>query len=199
MTRTHSPAYSPVHFSAPPPAQATGAARLLAGFAIAASLLLGGCAALDIKTPPHPASITISQLDQLGNYAAGLRGRSAAELADDGEALSRAYAQLRSEDNRLRLAVFLALAPTPAGDRNRALGLLDVPPGEVWGRGRNHPLAILLLPLLQEQRRMEESLNTTQTRLREEQKRSEGLQQKLDAIRDIEKKMLERSPPDKTR
>lgn len=162
-------------------------------------MLLGGCTALNTTQPVHPASITISQLDQLANYASGLRGRSAAELADDGEALARAYAQQRSEENRLRLAVFLALAPPPAGDRSRALGLLDVPPGETWGRGRNHPLAILLLPLLQEHRRMEESLNVTQSRLREEQKRSEGLQQKLDAIRDIEKKMLERSPPDKTR
>ena len=35
---------------------------------------------------------------------------------------------------------------------------------------------------------------TLQQRLRDEQKRSEALQQKLDALRDIETKMLERRP-----
>src|SRR5207249_37889 len=95
------------------------------------------------------------------------------------------------EDNRLRLAIFHAV--TPGGDRARALSLLDVPPGENAGRGRNHPVAALLIPLLQENRRSDEALGTSQQRLRDEQKRSEALQQKLDAIREIEKKMIERS------
>jgi hypothetical protein len=83
----------------------------------------------------------------------------------------------------------------PGGDRAKALGLLDLPPGENVGRGRAHPIAVLMIPLLQETRRGEESAASAQQRLREEQRRSDGLQQKLDAIREIEKKMLERSTP----
>ncbi|HEX5127648.1 MAG TPA: hypothetical protein VFW00_12960, partial [Rhodocyclaceae bacterium] len=65
------------------------------------------------------------------------------------------------------------------------------PPSDANGRGRNHPVAAFLLPLLQDLHRLDDN---SQQKLREEQKRGDALQQKLDAIRDIEKNMSERSP-----
>lgn len=131
-------------------------------------------------------------------YAARLRNMSSNEQTAEAEALQKAYAAHRTEDCRLRLALFHALAPQ--GDRARALSLLDVAPGEANGRGRNHPVAQLLLPLLQDNRRLDDALTTSQNKLRDEQKRADSLQQsndqtrqKLDALRDIEMKMLERT------
>lgn len=164
---------------------------------LSCAVLLGACVGSPtLPTPPVPSQKTQSDdLRPLLDYAASLRGRSAAELSLEGEALAKAYALHHSETNRLRLAIFHAL--TPGGDRARAQSLLDCAPGEGCASGRNHALAVLLLPLLQENRRLGDSVDAAQQRLREEQKRSDTLQQKLDAIRNIEKQMIERKQ-DKT-
>lgn len=133
-----------------------------------------------------------SQAVSLLSYANNLRNRNTNELNSELETLNRAYTQHRTEENRLRLGIFHAM--TPNGDRARALSLLDVAPSDTAKRGRNNPIAIILIPLLQEARRSDDGISTAQQRLRDEQKRSESLQQKLDAIREIEKKMVERVP-----
>jgi hypothetical protein len=183
-------------------------ARSTALAAALCALLVSGCAqvqpaiqstSVNTSAPAdEPPRIEAPQTQSLLNYGASLRGRSSNELNAELELLNRAYFQHRTEDNRLRLAIFHAT--TPGGDRARALNMLDLPPGDSAGRGRNHPIAVLLIPLLQENRRSDDSLITAQQRLRDEQRRSETLQQKLDAIREIEKKMVERSstnPPAK--
>lgn len=156
------------------------------------TLLFSSCAetkpTLGDDGPRSEAPATQSLL----NFAANLRTRNSVELSAELELLNRAYALRHTEDNRLRLAIFHAT--TPGGDRTKALSLLDIPPSDSAGRGRNHPVAVLLIPLLQENRRSEDALSVNSQRLREEQKRSESLQQKLDAIREIEKKMIERTP-----
>jgi hypothetical protein len=176
--------------------RATFATMFAAQSAILVPLLFSACTETPVSSveeqPRSEALQTSAQTLNLLNFGANLRNRNAAELNAELDLLNRAYAQHHSEDNRLRLAVFHALAPN--GDRARALGLLDVPPGDSTGRGRNHPVAALLIPILQENRRGDDNLATAQQRLRDEQKRSEALQQKLDAIRDIENKMIERSP-----
>lgn len=176
---------------------------------------LGGC---DTLAPPSGGgaaapAVPLFSFDSDGDYllrmARRLRTSSSSELQAEGESLQRAFAARRNEENRVRLAAFLAMAPTPAGDRAKALALLDVPRGDAAGRGRDHPYAAALLPLLLDLRRAEEALSVSQTRLKDEQKRADGLQQsldalqkssdamrlKLEAIRDIEKKLLERPAP----
>lgn len=134
---------------------------------------------------PAPA-IAVSPLQ----YAQNWSQRNASDQTAELERLQRNFQQQKSEDNRLRLALFHALLPQ--GDRSRAIALLDVAPGGENGSGRNHPLATLLLPLLQERARLEDANSASQQKLRDEQKKSDALQQKLDAIREIEKKLLER-------
>jgi len=121
-----------------------------------------------------------------------IHGATPAELATEEESLQKAYAAHRTEQNRLRLALFLAMAPTPQGDRTRALALFDVPPSELNGQGRNHPLAQMFLPLLQDYRRLDEGQNTSQQKLRELQLSNDQMHQKLDALRDIETRIQER-------
>lgn len=121
-----------------------------------------------------------------------IRAMSPAELAAEAESLQKHYTSRRSEERRLQLALFLAIAPTPPGDRARALSLLDLPPSEVNGRGRNHPLAQLLLPMLQDIRRLDESQSGAQQKLRDAQIANDQMRQKLDALREIELKMQDR-------
>lgn len=161
--------------------------------------LTGGCAAADTQRIVHSSWQTKSWETEVLRYANKLRGMTANELANEAETLQKSFANRRSEESRLRLALYHAIAPQPQGDRSRALSLFDVAASEANGRGRNHPLALLFLPLLQDYRRLDEALAATQLKLREEQKRNEALQQsneqmrqKLDAIRDIEVKILER-------
>lgn len=168
---------------------------------LALAPITSGCAAANparlLHSPSQTAQGSVNWEAETFRYTARLRSMSVAELSTESETLQKAYANRRNEDNRLRLALFHAISPL--GDRSRALTLLDVPPGDTNGRGRNHPLALLLLPLLQENRHLDDALIANQAKLRDEQKRSETLQQtneqmrqKLEAIRNIEVKMLDR-------
>ena len=121
-----------------------------------------------------------------------IRALNPNELVAESESLQKAYAAHHKEENRLRLALFLSIAPPPYADRARALSLLDVPANEASGRGRNHPLAQLLLPLLQDNRRLDDSLTQSLQKQRELQQSNDAMRQKLDAIREIEVKMQER-------
>ncbi|MEN3109959.1 hypothetical protein ACFONG_12520 [Uliginosibacterium paludis] len=159
-------------------------------------LTLTGCAGLQAQrsaTPPPLISLppTPAEPDYLA-LAGRYRTLSAAEQAAELEVLGKAYAAHRTEINRLQLALMLALAAPPAGDRSRAIALLDVAPGESTGRGRLHPLAQLLLPLLHELRRADENQSATQQKLREQQQAAEAMKQKLDALREIELRIQER-------
>jgi Flp pilus assembly protein TadB len=57
------------------------------------------------------------------------------------------------------------------------------------------PLALMLTNQLTEQQRQEAEIQTQTVKLREEVKRSEQYKQKLDALVETERKMLERSKP----
>lgn len=169
--------------------------RIPSSWLASAFLLLGGCSLLPsppVLGAPWPYFASDWERSVL-EQAASLRKLPNAELVAAGERLNRQHARERSEENRLRLAFFLTLAPAPHADRNRALQLLDIPPNGN-SAGRNHPLAQLLLPLLQEQKRLEETLAASQQRNRELQLNHDQMRQKLEAIREIEIKMLERSP-----
>lgn len=158
-----------------------------------ALLTLSACSTLECP-PSSPAPDDTWETEVL-NTGARVKTMSTAELTAEADNLQRAWNTRRSEENRLRLGVFLAVAPPPQGDRARALSLLDVTPSEVHGRGRNHPLAQVLLPLLHDYRRLDETQAGQQQKLRELQQSSEQMRQKLDALREIEMRMLERPKP----
>jgi len=165
---------------------------------------LAACETPRTAQPPRATEVVVARPStendvQLLDVVASYRNLTNLELAPEGDRLRRAYAQQRSEDSRLRLAAYYALVPLPHGDRAKALALFDVPPSPTNGLGRNHPLAQVLIPLLQDVRRNEEALLATQQKLRDEFKRSDALQQsndilqkKLDDIRALERKMLDR-------
>ena len=154
------------------------------------------CAALSACATDSPRldlfGSSMSRDGSILSQAHRIHGASAGELASEEESLQKAYTAHRTEQNRLRLALFLAVAPAPQGDRARALTLFDVPPGEINGQGRNHPLAQVFIPLLLDYRRLDESQAATLQKMRDLQQNNDQMRQKLDALRDIETRIQER-------
>ena len=115
------------------------------------------------------------------------------ELAGELEAVRRSFEQDKSELNRLQLALLLSLPGTNFRDDNAAVALLNPFMKDKHQEGSTlRPLAVWLHTELLELRRTDEALQQQVAKLKEEQRRTEALQQKLDAILDMEMKMIER-------
>ena len=106
------------------------------------------------------------------------------DLRKDFLASQTAFNKDKSSVNRLRYAWISGLLGATAGDDARLQGLLE-PLMAKNGFATTHPLrsvAEMMVALLAERTRQ----------LKEEQKRSDALQQKLDALKAIEKNLLDR-------
>ena len=109
----------------------------------------------------------------------------------------------KSELNRVRLALLLSLPGTAFYDDQAALNLVQ--PFLNDKRYENsvlRPLALMLHAQISELKRLDEALQQQTARAREEQRRADALQQKLEAILEMEMKMIEReqaAPPPKRR
>ncbi len=116
-----------------------------------------------------------------------------AELAQELGSARQNFEMEKSGLNRVRLAMLLSLPGTSFRDDHAASHLL-----QPLLRDREledsplRPLALLLNGHLAETRKLEEALQQQNTKTKEEQRKSEALQQKLEAILEMEMKMLER-------
>lgn len=143
---------------------------------------------------PSPVEQTkTSDTDRIMKFYARLAPMKATELARELEDARQAFEADRSDLNRMQLAVLLSLPGTSFRDDATAIALLSV---LVKDKAREdsdlRPLAIWLHAHLLEARRSDEALQQQSVKLKEEQRRAESLQQKLDAILDMEMKMIER-------
>lgn len=157
--------------------------------ALAACLLLAGCGTLqpapevaepEARTvqpaPPVPQPRQSSDAETLISYFANLRKLSGPELAREHDAARQAYGRARSDYNGMRLAMVVTLPNTPFYDDPRALDLLD--PIAKNGDPRLAGLAWLLVSQIQERRRLDAN--------------AQALQQKLDALKSLERSLIER-------
>ncbi|MGH8660201.1 MAG: hypothetical protein ACREUB_00380 [Burkholderiales bacterium] len=156
-------------------------ALILLGIGCAAAL--AGCGVIRIAEPLEPAPWVqagspqpVSDIESLVLYFQHIRKLPASEAGREHEAARQAYARSRTDFNRVRLAMILSLPGTGFTDETRALGLLDTVASHEGGRLQG--LAMLLGASLQEQQRLATS--------------AQGLQQKLDALRSLERSMIER-------
>lgn len=95
----------------------------------------------------------------------------------------------------LRVALALAQMRQPV-DTARALGLAQrAAARDDTAAQRVRPLALWLESRLLQQRRIEEQLDRTQQQLRDAQRRNEQLQERLDALRAIERSLTARPLP----
>jgi len=153
-----------------------------------AGSLLGACGALPVEKPePEPEPVPAapvqtvsprrtSDVENLVAYYQQVRRLAPVEFGREHEAARQAYLSSRSDYNRVRLALLLSQPGTAFLDESRALELLD--PVARNPSAQLNGLATLLTANLQERKRLDAS--------------AQGLQHKLDALRALERSMLEK-------
>lgn len=146
--------------------------------------IAAGCGVLRIAEPLEPAPWVqagtpqpASDAESLLLYFQHIRKLSGPDVIREHEAARQAYARARTDFNRVRLAIVLSLPGTAFNDDARALDLCDTVAKHEGGRLQG--LALLLGSHLLEQKRLTAS--------------AQGLQQKLDALKSLERSMIERS------
>lgn len=115
--------------------------------------------------------------------------------------LEKQYKELQTPERRAQLALFWALAPAPYGKRDQAINMMTPNRNRSNSIPKHYqPLIDLLLPILLDMRRKEFEQLATLQKLRDEQRRAKTskqkntvLQQKIDALMNVEKHILDRS------
>ena len=136
---------------------------------------------------PEPLKLPDVQEQSLALLLEMTRATSASteDLRKEFSSAQNAFNKDKSSVNRLRFAWLSALLGPTAGDDARLSGLLEPLIAKTGGLALTHPLrpvAELILTQISERTRQ----------VREEQKRADALQQKLDALKAIEKQLLDR-------
>jgi hypothetical protein len=162
---------------------------------LACALLLAGCELLPYFEPKEPIEPKepaqseptqsapvgdpqpASEVDSLVQYSQHIRKLSAGDLGREYDSVRQAYNRERNASNRVRLAMVLTVPNTSFYDESRAIDLLE--PVVREANGRLQPLALMLISYLQEQKRLNANV--------------QGLQQKLDALKSLERSLIERS------
>ena len=156
---------------------------------VAAALLgIAACAALDPRTPQIVAvDAVLAEVAQTTRTAPGEQKAALARA-------ERAFLGEASPVNRLRLATLLASLPEPLHDDARAAELLEpLADGNVPGYGRFAAwLAGQVAEHARLSRELERAARERQVGDKERDKREEALRQQLEALRGIERGILER-------
>ncbi|MFN0040512.1 MAG: hypothetical protein ACKVP2_13455 [Burkholderiales bacterium] len=145
---------------------------------------------------PRPPEPVIGDLDRAAMYFGRIRALDATLFAGENMAAQRSFSENPSDLNRLCLAMAMALASGATRDDEKILGILF--PMIRSSPNENSPIrfvANLLHSEVVEHRRMGEMLRQNTLKLKEEAKRNDLLQQKLNAILEMEKSLIDREPP----
>jgi hypothetical protein len=143
------------------------------------------------QQPPMAPIVIVPRSDDAAvalAYFDRVRRMPQAELARELEATRTTYGRTHADTDRVRLAMLLALPNSAVTDDARALDLLE--PIVKTPAHALHYVAVLLSTYVQEQRRLALSAQALQ-------KDVQTLQQKLDALRSLERALSEREgvPP----
>lgn len=142
-----------------------------------------------LAAPPAPE---VSQVGLALAYAERVQRMPPAELTREIARLGEAEDTLAA--NPLNLALALAQTRQPV-DTARALALVQRLLGNSDATAQPlHPLARLLEGRLLQQRRLEEQLERQAQQLRDAQRRTDQLNERLEAVRAIERSMTARPP-----
>lgn len=141
------------------------------------------------SNPPaeiNPVALVLAQTDRTLRMAPVDLPREVARLTDLEES---------SIENPLLLAIALAQTRQPV-DTARALGLVQRVLGNDGPAAQAlHPLARLMESRLVQQRRLEDQLDRQNQQLRDVQRRNEQLNERLEAVRAIERSLTTRPAP----
>lgn len=156
----------------------------------------------EAEAPPAPAPAPppkVSDAERLLYYYEYVSKLPAEQAAQEAERTQKVYAQNRTDFALLQLVMIRAVPSASNKDRAQALELLGPYLKDSRERGSDlRPLALLMNGVLTEQQRQEAEIQQQSAKLKEEARRNEELKQKLDALIETERKMLERNKPTRT-
>jgi hypothetical protein len=152
-------------------------------------LLLTACTGLSVRsrdTNASPASslssIMDSDVDAMLRYHQRIKRLNQAELSKEYEQVNQAFGQTKSDLSRVQLSLLLSLPNASFSDDAMALSLL-----KEWLKDAKPPYAGL--------RAFGFFLATLLEDMREKDKRADALQKKLDALKSMEKNLMQREKP----
>lgn len=144
----------------------------------------------EVKTEPAPLpppqEPQQTELYRLLVQSEGVRRMAAGDAAKELEQARQSFARAKTDYNRLLYALLLLLPNTGGADDARAAALLEPMVKEKGSTGNGmRALAAFAYFQIGDNRKLEE-------RMREEQKRADSLQEKLDALKEVEKSLIDR-------
>jgi len=145
--------------------------------------------------PPAPGP-RVSDAERLLAYYEYLLTLEPDALAQEQERTLRFYGEHRSEFALMQLVLIRCRPNAPKADRIQALEMLSSYLKENAERPADlRPLALMLRNQLLELQRQDAEIQAQVQKLKEEKGRSDQLKEKLDALVETERKMLERTKP----
>lgn len=161
----------------------TDSARRFLWLALMLTLGLGACTTTSRGVNPVSfTSDSMSDLDEAMRFSQRIKKLNSAELTKEYEQISQAFSQTKSDLSRVQLALLLSSPHAAFRDDAVAINLLKEWPKEnrVASNGL-HVFGMLLTSLLEE--------------IRDKDKRADALQKKLDALKSMEKNLMQRDKP----
>ena len=129
-----------------------------------------------------PSFIPGNDVDEALRYSQRIKKMTPAELTKEYEQASQAFSRSKGDLSRVRLALLLSLPNTSFSDEGMALNLL-----KEWLKESKPPYTGL--------RAFGFFLSGTLEEKREADKRADMLQKKLDALKSMEKNLMQREKP----
>ena len=146
----------------------------------------GNCTAIGVGTKKDAETIETLR------YFSRIRGLQSEDLSREHAAAVLALAKQKTAPNRIKLAFLLCLPNAAFRDDVRASALLAEVLDDKKANASLGNLAELLIYQISEQKRQEERYQKANQSLKDEQKRADQLEQKLDALKNIEKSIIQR-------
>jgi hypothetical protein len=145
---------------------------------------------------PPPPPPRVSDTERLLYYYDYLLGLPPDQAAQELERTQRFFGQHRSDFAQMQLILLRILPGASAKDRAQAVESLGQYLKDTRDRTSElRPFALFINNLLSEQQRLESDLQAQSQKLKDEGRRYDELKQKLDALIETERKMLERNKP----
>jgi len=183
--------------------------------ALHATLLLGACKQPEPRTAPAPqaaeapepsaaptaqkppfARQPVGDADRLVAYYGYLTTLQPEQLTREYERTLRFYREQNSDLAFMQLVLLRTMPNTTFRDSTQARDMLSSFVKEPRLQSSDlQPFALLLLTMLNELQDKDAEIQAQAQRLKEEMKRYDAVKQKLDALIDAERKMLERNKP----
>lgn len=183
---------------------------------LAAAMLLAACESPGtrtvIETVEHPGRVIVrapvhGSADELVAYLAKLRGMPESALVTEAARQKKAAAKDTSDAQRLRAAIALSLSPQ--GEDAEVVSLAEPIAKREGADASLRAMASYVVLFAGERRRLREAAASARIAVREEKRNGESqkqradalqerlaqLQQKLDALTELEKSLSDRPPP----